>query len=415
MIPDHQEPIRQGHLVSRDGRQLVFMIGSPYEMGFQQGMLLRDSIREYYESYWHAFRRNVRLLPNWFFKLSVRRHVKDFPEDELAELEGIAEGADVSFETVMLLNYGGNVLMRSYARLSACTQFAVWGEATSTGAMIHAKNVDRIHCGVAHRFIVMAFYKPSQGYMFITPQYAGSIEAMMAMNEKGITVSLNRSAAHESSARGLPDHLLCRRIAMQASSLAEALELVESSQRVQTSGFQLMISDGKTNECVVVEMAGRRFAVVRPQRHYQLVTNHFQNVEMQALQRKTLSASSSTFRYERAEELIESQYGQFTADSAISILRDHGDLKSNRDEPSAFTICCHNPAERIFPGVTYPERTSVCSAVADSNRLAMQAAFGRIHAPHGDFRTYTIRDSWTQRRVPKVIPFSPNADAGQTP
>lgn len=400
-------------MISREGRQLIFLSGSPYEMGFQQGRLLQELIQEYYRDYWRAFRRDLRLFPDLFFKWSARLNRRHFPENELAELQGIADGAKVSLQKVLLLNYSDNFLMNIYSRMSACTQFAVWGEGTAQGGMIHAKNVDWIHCGVAHRFIVMAFYRPAGGYRFVTPQSVGSLYAMMAMNEKGICVSPNLSAARECSALGLPDHLLCRRIALQAASLAEALELIKSAPRVQTPGFQMMISDAKTQECLLVEMTGRHFTLVRPKRNYQLMTNHFQSLEMRQRQRKVLCSSSSTFRYERAEEMILAEYGRFTVDSAVTLLRDHVDLKNGRTQASAYTICCHDPAEKIFPGVTRSENTSLCSVVVDSSRLTLHAAFGKINAPHGEYLTYPLRDSWNRRRVPQVVPDTLDVGAGQ--
>ena len=402
--------MHQGRLVTREGRTLLFLTGSAYEMGFQQGMLLRESIREYADTFWRAYGREVGRWPRWRSTWCARQNLKYLREEERAELLGIAEGADVPLQQVLQLNCGDALMTAARGASSTGTQFAVWGKISADGNLIHARNIDGISCGVAHRFIILAFHKPAQGYMFVTPQLAGSIAPMMALNEKGITVSTSPAFSRDASGRGVPFALLARKVAMQTASLTEAIDLIEAAPRLQTPGFQMMISDGKTNECVLVEMSAHRFSIVHPRRDFQIGANHFQSEGMRSLQKQPML--SSTLRAQRAEQLIEASFGGFTVDTAKAVLRDHLDLKARRDQGSPFTICCHDAARTRFPGRKHPETTSLCGVVVDSSRLTLYAAFGKTHGPHAEFGAYPLRDSWKQRRVPRVIPFSPEGDAG---
>ncbi len=404
--------MHQGRLVSREGRSLLFLTGSPYEMGFQQGMLLREPIRDFYAGLWQAVRRDLRLIPHFYLHESARRNAKYLPSDVMEEWRGIAEGADVPLSQVLFLNDYENLLSKIPGERSSGTQFAVWGKGTALGNMIQAKNYDAIDFGLIHDFWVMAFHKPAEGYMFVTPQMAGTIAPLMALNEKGITVSSNSIDSRDRSAQGIPHALLCRRIATQASSLQEAIDIVEASRRVQTPGVQIMISDGKANQCAIVELTRRQFSIIRPHGECEVTGGHFHSAGMQSLQRR--NAAASMVRCERARQLLEQHRGNVTVETAQKILSDHEDLKNHRERGSAFTVCCHEAPARVFPGICRNENTSLCSVIADSERLTLLAAFGKTHAPHGDYRTYPLRDSWTQRRAPRVIPYSPDAESGPT-
>lgn len=404
--------MHQGRLVSREGRQLLFLTGTPYEMGFQHGVLLRESIQEYYPAYWTSYRRRTRLIPGFLLRRYAHQVRQFLPEGEMEELQGIAEGADLSFHKVLLHHCSFWFPLSLRARVLGGTQFAVWGEGSAEGNMIHGRNFEETLFGNGHSFVVMVFYKPPDGYMFMTPQLAGTLFALTALNEKGITVSLSPSPARERAVRGMPAALICRQLAAHCASVQEAIDWVQAAPSLRTSGFQLMISDAKTDECVSLEMAGHKYSVVRPRRSHMIATNHFQSAALRPQQGKVWDASS-TLRFDRAQEQIEKCHRRFDAPKAMELLRDHWDLEHQEEHPSPNTVCSHDSAHEAGRGGGTLESSVLCSVVVNSSRLTMWAAFGQRHAPHAPFQTYVLRDSWVMRRVPKFIPYSPTADVGQ--
>src|SRR3989338_5777981 len=99
-----------------DGLQVIHLSGSPYELGYQHGAILREDVRDSVRHVLDYFRRylKVPLVRSW---LAARPFV---PPDYLEELKGLADGAGVTLRDLYRLHA---IPDRTYA----CANFAAWG------------------------------------------------------------------------------------------------------------------------------------------------------------------------------------------------------------------------------------------------------------------------------------------------
>ena len=125
----------QGWLEEVDGYRVLHVKGTPYEMGFQQGALLRDDIRE-----------NVRFLfdvkaqelkaevagiklvdPKKVIAGIARNQRKFVPGRFFEELKGVADGAGLPVEDAVIANF--------IPEMFHCSGFALAGTATKDGTL----------------------------------------------------------------------------------------------------------------------------------------------------------------------------------------------------------------------------------------------------------------------------------------
>jgi len=104
----------RGRLERRDAGLVLHLKGNHYEMGYQQGILLKDIIRD-------NVRKNLgRVDPNMEM---VEMRLNQMPSELLKELKGIAAGSGVDFKYL----FGTNILQHTRSKSSGCSKvFHSW-------------------------------------------------------------------------------------------------------------------------------------------------------------------------------------------------------------------------------------------------------------------------------------------------
>jgi hypothetical protein len=112
------------------GIPLVYLKGTPYERGFQHGILMREevieTVRDYndYVQYYYGGIENVRDR--------IYRIEQNMPGELVEKMHGIADGCgDVNYEDILLINTFHGIA-------DACSSIAV----KVNGEYIHLKNMD---------------------------------------------------------------------------------------------------------------------------------------------------------------------------------------------------------------------------------------------------------------------------------
>src|SRR5437868_3047955 len=140
------------------GFTLVRISGGPYERGRQHGQLLRPEVRGLRDAFYReiiygqgrawAIALQAVIAP---IMLIMRRHV---PRELELEMRGVADGAGVRYSDILVLNCFDDLLhslWRIPAALSrvpllsrrfACSSFALLGERTASGQLLHGRNLD---------------------------------------------------------------------------------------------------------------------------------------------------------------------------------------------------------------------------------------------------------------------------------
>lgn len=228
---------------------LISVSGNALERGRQYGESARDRIRLSVGLYGDQ-------LAEFGYGASAKSElitgfaaeIEDFDSHYIEEMKGIAEGAAVALEDIVMINARTEVIAK--ARLEknrplraledaddGCTGVVVMPERSSTGELIHAQNWDwRAEC--ADTSIVLRVER-EDGPDFLTFVEAGGI-ARSGMNAAGISITANYlDSDRDYRQQGVPLSLIRRKV-LEQGHMAMAIRAVASTRK--TCSNNMMIS-----------------------------------------------------------------------------------------------------------------------------------------------------------------------------
>jgi hypothetical protein len=198
------------------------------------------------------------------------RRVQPFvPPDLLDEMEGIADGAGVPYDAILVANAfvtlaeqpDPSALLRLPAR---CTNLVATGEATATGGLLHVSSLDWGMGEILKSRSVVLVVEPPEGHPFVSVTWPGMVGTLRAMGAQGIAITEESCAADDDSRlAGLPVSLLMRDVVQRAGSLDEAVGRIREAPG--TCGYKVTVSDGRRLDARVVEVTASRSHVRAPQ------------------------------------------------------------------------------------------------------------------------------------------------------
>ncbi|MBI3096802.1 MAG: hypothetical protein HYY93_00935 [Planctomycetes bacterium] len=273
--------------------------GTPREMGRQAGAAMRDDIITLRDQYLLSFastgERREYLRRG---ALSMEKHI---PSPYLEEMHGLAEGAGLPYEDILLANTFLDV-----ARLTECSTFVVPAERSADGEALFGRNLDFADRDCAHRFSRVVVYHPAAGRPFLAVTWPGMIGVLSGMNEDGLACAVMNVYGYGDSADGMPYTLQFRRILEEAGTTAEAIRIGQSTPR--TCGNNLMVCDA-TGAAAVLEETAKQCEVRR--REGEMViwsTNHFRS--------KSLFRPWPCARYAKIEKMLAAKEAPKKVDDA---------------------------------------------------------------------------------------------------
>jgi len=334
----------------RDNVTILHLNGTSYDMGYQQGVLLKTEIQE-----------NVRACLNFCNQrgfpyqrlLEIWNEMRPFlPPPYIKEMQGIADGSDVSFENISILNFGLYVALN-------CASFAAWGPATSDEKLYHARSSDfplTVNDPLTGTYLqenqLVIIRKPQIGYASFAPSLAGEVGCESGMNEKGIAVGMLSSWTDNETYQGIEVGFRMRMVLDTAATADEAIEIVTSN---RTLGYNFILSDGKIPEGFTLETTADGFYVGTwntpsessepfwSMDHVVRRTNLFVNRTMATTQRAwynpsifpllsvlfginpmggtSISASGAWVHYEALSKGIEQKLGTMNLTNSMALLR----------------------------------------------------------------------------------------------
>ncbi len=276
-----------------------------------------------------------------------------YDEAALEEMRGIAEGAGVAAESIIALN----LAMEPQFDAAGCTQLAATRAANGGGPLVHAANEDSpagLRLGNEMVRAVLVRRPEPERHAAAVLGVAGQVGGINGTNARGITVSSTMllDRPRDLSALGRVHPLLVLRLLEQASTLDEAIAIVEAWPRV--GAWSLLVSDRNADALAYLEYDGPLLAVRRDLDRL-LTTNH-----SLLLEGGGAVPDHSRHRLTRAQALLPD--GALDADTARALLRDRFDLGRGRE-------------------VRHATMNTVC-------RVDNQASFVRSHG--GDLDTFEV-------------------------
>ncbi len=285
--------------------------GTRYEVGLTIGKTLQTIIQKFLRENKKIFEKDfLRLLAESKKFLSVT--LKYFPQ-YIEELEGLAKGADVSFEELFLAN---NRELADHSLVSPelghCTIVAV---PQSNGYLVgHNEDWDK----EAREYLYFADVTVNGTRIFGLNYAYNLIGDSVAVNSYGLIEAVNE-LYHEDEQVGVPKNFVARAI-LDCKTLEEVEVLMEKIPRA--SGFNHVLVQGK--RLWNIESSAKDYVIEKIEGHPYAHTNHYVTM-LKHLDRGT---EESVSRYVKAIQLISDAH---TVDDIKRLLSDRGNPRICRD------------------------------------------------------------------------------------
>jgi hypothetical protein len=389
-LPANWEPVPP-HREKRGNVNIVWLQGTPYEMGYQHGQLLRDEIATLGDTTLAILR-----FAGKGFALANLAANRSYPY-AAEECRGMADAArDIGMneEACMVLALG-DVYQYAFGHTlpeelfwDGCSQFVAVNEGSRDGYLYHGSTVDN---SVPIFYVidnpVVFVRQPTGGLPHVFVTYPGVVWPNSGLNVAGITMGLDSayaSSTSELSFSGTSNVQLMAQVLQGATTFEEAASYFASQPRVRPN--IIMTTDGKSKQAGVFEFTGQHFAV-RPLQDNGVLytTNHFVLPEM--YDKQAPPNSSSLLRYMRYSQLLEpdgvsTHYGEVDPVVMTEILRDR--VNPETLIPSPFSVFDDNAS----PGGNGSQR----EATYDPARLHLWVAAGPPPVPQNPFVCFSLEE-----------------------
>jgi len=274
-----KEILNRARLEKKAEFLVVYLKGSSFEMGYQQGVLLRKEIRSLYEEYfigtllkkYAKFPLKKFLLWN-YFKLKSFQYQKYIPKELREEISGIAKGSGLSYLTILTMHTFLDTMSLVRKKSKMCTNFVLLPEITEENKLYHARNLGFSPKENLDRNRVIFFFEPQKGVPFVSIGWPGMCGVLSAMNMNGISISETSVGTAEVNKQGLPIMFLLRQIIQYAESIDFAINKISSLKRI--CGYTVTITENN-KQAAAVEVTGKRYEILFPKEGSLISVNHY--------------------------------------------------------------------------------------------------------------------------------------------
>jgi hypothetical protein len=355
-----QTRVGDGWVEEQQGFRVLHLSGSPYELGYQHGILLGDLIRARISDGLVGGIVQEGQVSHFLLLRHAHQAEAGVRPEYREEMAGVADGAGVSYSDVLVLNTYDDLIARPWpdesiqdlllslsptfmphigppgsldgngreglgtasgavpdSRVRAA--FAVFGAATRDGSLLQA-----VEFGPATprpEELVMRVYQPEEGDGFVCMGPPGAVGCEVGLNEEQISVTALASPSGDSSLDGVPLPFVLRDVLQNAGDIPGALTILAGE--VRTTGHNVLLGDGKRPDAQAVEFSQHLYSVFEAQDDFVARTNHFLDEGLAETQR-SLSWWQGDESWGQLEELLqalESDYGRLDSAGAKRLVR----------------------------------------------------------------------------------------------
>lgn len=293
----------RGRLEVHDGVRVLFLEGTPEEMGRQQGLLVKKEVRNLIDRILYGVGVGSSIAKGrWFFgeiEEAQSRLQKFMDPRYLAEMDAMSDAAGVPREEGRLANY--------FPELFHCSGFAVLGSATTDGRIYHGRVLDYLKGVGLEQNAVVVVCKPDVGNAWINVGYCGFVGSVTAMNEKGISMG-EMGGRGEGNWDGKPMAQLMREVMEKANTLEEGLAILRNSPR--TCEYYYVLADAKAKRAVGIKATPQALEII------EAGATHPQLPEAV----KDCVLMSAGDRFKELARRAKDGYGKFDAESARALM-----------------------------------------------------------------------------------------------
>ncbi|MBS3810103.1 MAG: hypothetical protein KGY38_08120 [Desulfobacterales bacterium] len=336
----------------KDGVPVILLRGSPYEMGYARGVLLKKELRQWTVD-------NLTMIKKMAFGnigLSMLHSRTEelsrfIPDQYRQELKGLSAGASIDYDTLLMLN-----VLDTIGKQFACTSTAVKDE---NGHILRSRGLDFKDLKY-FRPSMLFIYRPDNGNAFASLGPPGIIGVLTAINEEGLTFGVHDIFAAGLEWRGIPAGMLYRTVVESADTVDEAGRIIKNANR-SVAQMALVTDPG---DAAVFEFTHDEFGKIEMTESPLILTNHTRAID------EGRKYKNSINRFHEAASFFNKAGNRVTLDKLVELHR--MPLISREKNPT--------PSLNIH------------SAVFNSNTLDFRVAIGAHPASKGQWHEFNLKE-----------------------
>ncbi len=242
---------------------VVYCKGTPYEIGYQHGLQLKEGVRENVHNVLEAgvelirekvkIRTIARAAAYAFLDDAYKEMEPHIPNENREEMIGLAEGAGLPVKHIQWAH--------SVPELSetSCTGIAALGEATPTGKLYQVRVLDYIMKLRAQNHPALFVCRPREGIPYVNIGFAGLTGLISGMNAEGVVLCEGGYGSPQKDElpgvpkphppeiiQGIPMIFLMRKVLQYAGNAEQAEAIFKSADR--TSYYAYLVGHGKAKQ-----------------------------------------------------------------------------------------------------------------------------------------------------------------------
>ncbi|MFO7837067.1 MAG: C45 family peptidase [Candidatus Thorarchaeota archaeon] len=323
--------------------KMVRLQGSHYEIGLQHGKKLASIIRKSVIPFVRKDMERLRISDNAVGRIiaEYRNLLSETHPEILDETKGIGDGADIDYDTALLVLFYWEVKDTVRDAFPECSSFVATGDATRNGIQIATQNSDW-SSEMTNKPIGLTFHiSPKGRYSFMGRGLAGNLgrPSVVGFNEKGLAFVGSGIRQMRNSGFGFPP-LTATRIGLEKhSTVDEFIDFVRRVPQWSHAGENVDILD-KDGNIARIGFSTNKIFVTQARNHFIVSTNHYHNDEMRYLGPMSREVYPSSYtRYETLVKLLTDSHGKIDVERTKQIMSDHS--YGNTPPDGAKSICRH--------------------------------------------------------------------------
>jgi isopenicillin-N N-acyltransferase like protein len=326
--------------------KLIELSGTPYQRGLQHGKLLHDSIHKAVEVWKENLRGTLHINPDLFIKNFARAtnyvpSIEKWTPDLLQEVHGIAEGAGIDFQTMLVFQLPDEYWVNgSHVAEEHCSALGI--SATRDHSAFVAQNMDLE--GFRDGFQTILHISEASGVQEFVLTFPGLI-GFNGLNSKGVGITTNTLKQLANSRDGLPVAFVVRGV-LSKRNFDEAQSFLKSVHHASGQNYTL----GGGGRVAYFEASANKVVEVDPLNDGSFIfhTNHpvanedYSPEGAQEMSHPNLADNTRT-RYQALRNHLAGDPGKKVIDLIQGTLRSH--------DSQQYPVC--RPLHDNFTGFTY--------------------------------------------------------------
>lgn len=311
-----------GLMCKLDGvRNVLFLEGSPEEMGAAHGELYADGIDAMYKKIamvGMAF--TLQKKVSFIDKVheATRRGKGYTPKRFFDEMDACAEKAGLGADYLYQINF--------FSEMFHCSGVALRGKATADGKVRHVRVLDYMRDIGLQDWATLMVFMPKDYNAWISVTYPGFIGTVSCMNERGLAMG-EMGGDGEGKWDGLSMTFLMRRVMEECATVDEAIALLKA--QPLTCDYYYVLSDKNGDMATICAISGSEnpVAVIRPNEQYP--DGLPRDIKLPKTFEDIVYVSGKGERINTLAERLEQNYGKIDTPTLIEIIKRPVCMKAN--------------------------------------------------------------------------------------